>query len=297
MTGPTGPAGLGAAEPHGSALLERPKGSGRGPRRSRFQRVARYTILIVILGYLFIPLFSMLEFSTRGPGGSRTLDAWLAIGGDPQLPGVIVVMLEIAVLTVLLMLLLLVPTMAWTYLRVPRMRRVVEFVCLLPLAIPAIVLVVGIAPIYRVVTSIFGGTALTLVFADVILVLPYSYRAIDVGLRAIDINTLADAARSLGAGWPRVMVQIIVPNIQGGILSASVLAVALVLGEFTISSLLNFNTLQVVINLLGKRNAFLSVAVSLAALVFAFVLLFAITRFAPGGAYGTQATEDEVIAP
>ena len=111
------------------------------------------------------------------------------------------------------------------------------------------------------------------------------------------VSTVADAARLLGAGWPRVMAEVSGRDSWGGILSASVLAVALVLGEFTISSLLNFDTLQVVINLLGKRNAFLSVAVSLAALVFAFVLLITIARFAPGGASGTQATEEEGVAP
>jgi putative spermidine/putrescine transport system permease protein len=194
------------------------------------------------------------------------------------------------------MLLLLVPTMVWTVVRVPRMRRVVEFLCLLPLAIPAIVIVVGIAPIYRWMGQTLGavgGSPLTLAFIDIILVLPYSYRAIDAGLRAIDTATLSDAARSLGAGWPRTILQVIVPNIRGGILSASVLAIALVLGEFTISSLLSFNTVQVVIYLLGKRDPFVSVAVSLAALVFAFVLLFVISRFAPGADRRAQRTAEE----
>jgi len=176
------------------------------------------------------------------------------------------------------------------------MRRVVEFLCLLPLAIPAIVIVVGIAPIYRFMgqhLGAFGASALTLAFIDIILVLPYSYRAIDSSLRSIDTATLADAARSLGAGWPRTIFQVIVPNIRGGILSASVLAIALVLGEYTISSLLSFNTVQVVILLLGKRDAFVSVAVSLLALVFAFVLLFAISRFAPGADRRNQRTAEE----
>ena len=157
------------------------------------------------------------------------------------------------------MLLLLVPTMVWTVVRVPRMRRVVEFLCLLPLAIPAIVIVVGIAPIYQWMgqhLGAVGASPLTLALIDIILVLPYSYRAIDSSLRSIDTATLADAARSLGAGWPRTILQVIVPNIRGGILSASVLAIALVLGEYTISSLLSFNTLQVVIFLLGKRDPF-----------------------------------------
>jgi putative spermidine/putrescine transport system permease protein len=176
------------------------------------------------------------------------------------------------------------------------MRRVIEFLCLLPIAIPAIVIVVGIAPIYRFMGQNFGavgGSPLTLAFIDIILVLPFAYRAIEASLRSIDVATLSDASRSLGAGWPRTIVQVIVPNIRGGILSASVLAIALVLGEYTISSLLSFNTLQVVIYLLGKRDPFVSVAVSLAALVFAFVLLIVITRFAPGAAHGGQREAEE----
>ena len=211
------------------------------------------------------------EPSRRGLRSARTTN----------LIGAIIASLEIAALTVLGMLVLLVPTMTWTYIRVPRMQRAVEFLCLLPLAIPAIVLVVGIAPIYSVLTRVIGGTPLSLVFIDIILVLPFAHRAIDAGLKSIDVNTLAEAARSLGAGWPRIMLQIIVPNIRGAIVSASVITVALVLGEFTISSLLNFDTLQVVINLLGKRNAFVSVAVSLAALLFAFVLILGLASVGP----------------
>ncbi len=230
------------------------------------------------------------------PAGARSFDAWLAIGQDENLISAIVVSLEIAALTVLGMLLLLIPTMTWTYLRVPRMKRPVEFLCLLPLAIPAIVLVVGIAPIYSILGRTVGGSPLTLVFVDIILVLPYAHRAIDAGLKSIDVNTLAEAARSLGAGWPRVMVQIIVPNIRAAIVSASVITVALVLGEFTISSLLNFDTLQVVINLLGKRDAFVSVAVSLAALLFAFILIWGLAGVAPNRRGMADDTLEEGVA-
>jgi putative spermidine/putrescine transport system permease protein len=74
---------------------------------------------------------------------------------------------------------------------------------------------------------------------------------------------------------------VVIPNIRGAIISASVVSVALVLGEFTIASLLNFDTMQVVINLLGKRDAALAVAVSVAALLFAFVLLLVLAYVAP----------------
>jgi putative spermidine/putrescine transport system permease protein len=285
MTMQGGGAPISAAAPGGGALVARPKGAGRSRRRSGGQTIARIAILIVVLGYLILPLFAMLEFSTRGTYGSRSVDAYAAIFSNQNVIDGVTTSLQIAVLTVAGMLVLLVPTMIWTVVRVPRMRRVVEFLCLLPLAIPAIVIVVGIAPIYRWMgqhLGVVGSSPLTLALINVILVLPFAYRAIDSSLRSVDVSTLADAARSLGASWPRTIVQVIVPNIRGGILSASVLGIALVLGEYTISSLLAFNTLQVVIFLLGQQNPFVSIAVSLAALVFAFVLLVVITRFAGG---------------
>ncbi len=250
--------------------------------------MARWSIFVLVGGYLLLPLVAMLDFSTRGPGGRRTLDPWLAIGQDQNLIDSIIVSLQIAAMTVSGVLLLLVPTMAWAYLKVPRVKRPIEFLCLLPLAIPAIVLVVGIAPIYGIIRRNVTGSPLALVLIDIILVLPFVHRAIDAGLRAIDVATLAEAARSLGAGWPRIIAQIIVPNIRGAILSAAVISVALVLGEFTISSLLNYHTVQVVINLLGKRDAFVAVAVALGALVFAFFLILAIASLTPTGRRGAK---------
>jgi len=286
---------LGAAERHGGALLAKAQPPRPRSRRSGAS-LARAVILVIIIGFLLVPLLSMVEFSTRGDYGARSLDAYAQIFGYPDMVDGIVTSLEIAVLTVLGMLVLLVPTMVWTVVRVPRMRRVVEFLCLLPLAFPAIVLVVGIVPIYRWMGQTLGsvgGSPLTLTLIDIILVLPYSYRAIDSSMRSIDTATLADASRSLGATWPKAILQVIVPNLRGGILSASVLAVALVLGEYTISSLLSFQTLQVVIFLLGKRDPYVSVAVSFGALVFAYILLFVISRYAPGAANRGQRTVEE----
>jgi putative spermidine/putrescine transport system permease protein len=249
---------------------------GRGGRR-----LVRWLVLVAVGIYLLLPLLAMVEFSTRGAAGTRTLAAWRGIGEDDDLVDAILASVQLAVLTVVGMLVLLVPTMAWVHLRVPAMRRVVEFICLLPLTIPAIVLVVGVAPIYAWVTYLVGDSPLTLTFVYVVLVLPYAYRAIDGGLGAIDVVTLSEAARSLGSSWGQVLVRVIVPNIRGALISASVVSIALVLGEFTIASLLNFDTLQVVINLLGKRNAGIAVAVSVAALLFAFVLLVVVAHLEP----------------
>jgi putative spermidine/putrescine transport system permease protein len=251
----------------------------------------RWTILLVIGVYMLLPLLAMLEFSTRGIGGTRTLAPWLAIGSNQDLLAAIWISVELAVLTVVFMLVLLVPTMVWVQLRLPWLRRVVEFVCLLPLTIPAIVLVVGLAPVYRWVWGLLGESPNTLTFVYVVLVLPFAYRALAAGLGALDLVTLAEAGRSLGCSWIGVIWRIVVPNIMGAIMSAALISVALVLGEFTISSLLNFDTLQVVINLLGKRDASIAVAVSLGALLLATALLFLLSFIDQSGRARSRVTD------
>ena len=244
------------------------------PRHGFRASALRWAVLLSIGAFMLLPLAAMLEFSTRGIGGERSLEPWLAIGANPDLLAAIWVSVKLAALTVVAMLVLLVPTMVWVQLRLPGLLRLVEFVCLLPLTIPAIVLVVGLAPVYRGVSYLLGESPNTLTFVYVVLVLPFAYRSLATGLAAIDLVTLAEAGRSLGCSWFGVIWRIVVPNIMGAIMSAALISVALVLGEFTISSLLNFDTLQVVINLLGKRNASIAVAVSLAALLLATALLF-----------------------
>jgi putative spermidine/putrescine transport system permease protein len=244
------------------------------PRHGFGESALRWTVLLSIGAFMLLPLVAMLEFSTRGIGGGRSLEPWLAIGANPDLLAAIWLSVKLAALTVVAMLVLLVPTMVWVQLRLPGLLRLVEFVCLLPLTIPAIVLVVGLAPVYRGVSYLLGESPNTLTFVYVVLVLPFAYRSLATGLAAIDLVTLAEAGRSLGCSWFGVIWRIVVPNIMGAIMAAALISVALVLGEFTISSLLNFDTLQVVINLLGKRNASIAVAVSLAALLLATALLF-----------------------
>ena len=82
-----------------------------------------------------------------------------------------------------------------------------------------------------------GSTAL-LVCGYVVLSLPYMYRSVDTGLRAIDIRTLTEAAQSLGGGWFRILVRVILPNLRVALLSGAFLSLAIVVGEFTIATYL-----------------------------------------------------------
>jgi putative spermidine/putrescine transport system permease protein len=247
-------------------------------RRLKLQ-VFRVVVFVLMGAFFLVPIGAMFEFSTRGvgEGAARTLVSWTTIATYPTLVAAIVASLELAAITSVAMLLLLLPTMVWVRLRLPRLNRIVEFLCLLPLTIPAIVLVVGLSPVYLWMANNISDSILTLAFAYVILVLPYAYRALDAGLSAIDVKTLSEAARSLGAGWFTVMLRIIAPNMSAALLNACLLSVALVLGEFTFANLLGYVNLQVEIAQLGQANAGVSIAVSVASLLFAFVLLMVLS--------------------
>ena len=257
------------------------KVSGSRPPRSMMRsrraklKIFRTVVFVVMGAFFLVPIGAMFEFSTRGNSltAPRTLDAWNGIVSVPSLTDAMTASLELAAITSVGMLLLLLPTMVWVRLRLPRVSRVVEFICLLPLTVPAIALVVGMVPLYQWIGPNVSDSILTLSFAYLILVLPYTYRTLDAGLAAIDLKTLTEAARSLGAGWGTVMMRVIVPNMSSAILNACLLAVALVLGEFTFANLLAFENLQVAILYVGLVSAGTSIAVSVASLLFAFALL------------------------
>jgi putative spermidine/putrescine transport system permease protein len=251
-------------------------------------RATKWIILLVVVAIFLVPIVSMLLFTLRSGDGGYGLGHWLGLG-DPANAGKYRPIwtglgnsLALAVVTVAIVLVLLAPTMILVTLRFPRLRRPFEFLCLLPISIPAIVLVVGLTPIYLTIGRNVGTGVWTLAFAYGITVLPYAYRAIQSSIDAVDVKTLAEAARSLGAGWLTVLVRVLAPNLRGGLLAASLISIAVVLGEFTIASLLNRQNLQTALFLVSRQDPYVAVALALLALLFAFVLLLVIGRFGAG---------------
>ena len=176
--------------------------------------------------------------------GEYSFEAYRVVLGDPRFQESFSYSVMLALVTIVIGILLVVPTAYWVQLRLPKLRPVVEFVTLLPLVIPAIVIVFGYLKIYNSeswlpLTDSRRGTDLLLAFGYVTLALPYMYRSVDTGLRAIDVRTLTEAAESLGAGWGTILFKVIFPNIRSAILSGSFLTFAIVIGEFTFAALLD----------------------------------------------------------
>jgi putative spermidine/putrescine transport system permease protein len=264
-------------------------GAGRG------FKIFRAVLMVVFAAYFFLPLVSMLNFAVQGKAsekGSLTVQPFVNLWQDEDLRSAIIASLLLALFTVLLMVLLLVPTMIWVRLRVPELSRVVEFLCLLPLTVPPLVIVVGISNVYTWVNYLLGDSALVLTFAYVVLVLPYSYRSIDSALQAIDVTTLAEAARSLGAGWTTVITRIVMPNIISGILGAAFIAIALVLGEYVFASLLHYDTLPVRLAAINKSDTSTAMAGAFASIVFVSLLLLGLSFFNRNKTIGVEGVKE-----
>jgi len=254
--------------------------------------------VIMTLGvlYFFLPLLATFEFSLRYRRGVYSFEAYRIVLGDPRFHETFLYSTLLALATIVVGILLVVPTAYWIQLRLPRLRPTVEFITLLPLVIPAIVLVFGYLRIYNSssllpMTANDRTTDLLLMFSYVTLAMPYMYRAVDAGLRAIDVRTLTEAAQSLGASWGTILLRVILPNVQVAVLSGAFLTFAIVIGEFTMASLLDRPAFGPYLQLIGANRAYEPAA--LAVITFAITwacmaLIQVLGRRAPGKTAGAH---------
>ncbi|MFK0111811.1 ABC transporter permease [Streptomyces sp. NPDC091217] len=250
----------------------------------------RWAVLGLAALYFLIPMGASVLFTVDVPGQGITFDAYTQIVSADGFLSSLLLSLELAVATIAVVLLLMVPAVVALRLSAPKLRPVVEIVCSLPLVVPPIAFVAGIVtvlkwgpdhlsrtPLFETFVAVQNPTfPVVLVLAYVVMALPFVYRSLDAGLRAIDVRTLVEAARSCGANWPQALVRAVLPNLRGALLNASFLTLALVLGEFTVAQLLGFQPFAVWIYNVGGSQAQMSVAVSVLSLLVTWALLLAL---------------------
>lgn len=263
------------------------------------QRAARgslvaWLILIASVVYFFLPLIATFEYSLR-PKPNHLLAYQTALK-DPGFFASLAYSFVVGLITIVISIGIILPTAFWVRLRLPRLRTAVEFVTLMPFIIPAVILVFGLIRIYsgkplQLIATEFGSNAV-LVGAYVVLSFPYMYRAVDTGLAAIDVRTLTEAAQSMGAGWGRILLQVILPNIRNALLAGAFLTLAIVIGEYTIAAFLSRKTFGPFLSDLGRTAPFEPAAVALISFLLTWLAMILIaivgrgarTRVQVGGA-------------
>lgn len=265
-------------------------------------RLGRWTVLAVAALYFIGPLVAAISFTLRDAHGGISFSAYRDIFATPStgqigLTTALVYSLELALVTIVLTLLLLVPTQLLLHLKLPRWRGIVETLTLLPLVVPPIVLVVGVSDVYAWAAPPSGAPPgqdqsvmfqalrwirddshpLLLALLYVTLAMPFAYRAIDAGIRSVDVRVLTEAAQNLGASWTTTVLRVLVPCLRTAMINASFLSFALVMGEYTISSILLYTKpFPVWLVDLPTDSGQVQAAVSVFSLLFVEIILLAL---------------------
>ncbi|MEV7236347.1 ABC transporter permease subunit [Streptomyces sp. NPDC051020] len=255
-------------------------------------RYGRAAVLLLAGAYFLVPIACSVAFSTGVgvPGQHIGFEAYTGIFTAGGFTDSLALTLKLATATIVLVLGLLVPALVTVRLAAPRLRTLVEIVCLLPLVVPAVALVAGFSAVLRWGSDHAAGTPLfqalvalqnpdfplILVLAYTLMALPLAYRTLDTGLAAIDLRMLVEAARACRAPWPRTLLHVVLPNLRGALLNTAFLTLALVLGEYTVAAILGYQPFAVWILAISGSQAQMSVAVSVMGLLVTWMLLLVV---------------------
>ena len=273
--------------------LTSPKGKPTSRRRFGTAKI----VLILVMLYLLVPLGAALWFGLQDPS------SFLRIFSDPDFSQTFITSFELATASTILAIVLVTPTAYWVQLRIPRARPLMDVLTLIPFAMPAIILAVGLVQVYSgsaspLINYLSLGlvpaldnfnivnTPPLLVCAYVIISLPFVYRPIDNSLRAINTSVLTEAAYSLGSGWWRTFLTVILPNIWTGVISAALLTFSVVMGEFTIAQLFAIYTFPIFLNNVGQNDPHRAALLSILSFIITLICVLGIillVRRRPGG--------------
>ncbi|OGN93507.1 MAG: spermidine/putrescine ABC transporter permease [Chloroflexi bacterium RBG_19FT_COMBO_47_9] len=265
---------------------------------ARVRRFPFWSWVWFFLGVLYfvMPLYALLDFSLRMERDVIGLKAYASAFADKEFLQTFGYSVFLAAMTIIVSIILIVPTAYWIRLRLPEARRIVEFITLLPFVIPAIILVFGLIRVYSSPISIpfteFSlmapltnsrfGTNILMVGGYMVLGLPYMYRSIDTGMRTVDVRTLTEAAQSLGANWFTIIRRVILPNVRTALLSGAMLIFAIVVGEVILATYLGVSAFGPYLLLLGRARAFEPAALSFATFLLTWVAM-GIIQLVTGG--------------
>ncbi|MEU7315294.1 ABC transporter permease subunit [Streptomyces sp. NPDC007083] len=264
-------------------------------RRVRKRPYGSFLVLLLAALYFLVPVAASLWFTVDDPGKGVTFGAYARGLRDEGMATSLGLSIRLGLATVALGLLLMVPTMVVVTLRLPRLRRIVEVLCMVPLIMPPVALVAGVStvlsweqdladtPLWATFQALHNKSfPLVLVLVYTVMSLPFLYRSLDGGLRGTDLKTLVEASRSLGASRLGTLCRVVVPNLRPAIVSGAVLSLAMVLGEYTVASVLGFEPFSVWMVHVGDYEAQLSVAAAMLSLLITWGLLLLLTNLAGG---------------
>lgn len=261
--------------------------------------VSQILLITFFILYMVIPVVATYMFSiatrwdrTILPEG-YTLEGYVTAAQNPYFFSTLRNSLVLSISTVLVSVIVVVPTVYWVHVRLQGARPLLDLLMILPFGIPGVVLALALVQVYTFPP--LSRSALLLIGAEVVYTMPFMYRSVSNSLAAIDIPTLTEAAQSLGADIKSILWEVIVPNIFPGILSGSLLVFATVFAEFTLARLIvgaSFKTFPMLLVEFTRKNGTIAAAMSVISFTVAWIFSLLILWVSGKGIHSTQ----EIVA-
>ena len=216
---------------------------------SRFETGYHRVVSGLLLLILLLPLAATLIYALATQWGATILPdgftlKWLvALWSDPRFLLALWHSLLICFGTLVLAVVVILPTMFVIAYYFPKLDAVMNVLILLPFAVPPVVSAVGLMQLFAADPLPLLGTPWILIGCYFSITLPFIYRAI-----SNNMQDLMDAAHLLGASTWQAALLVVLPNLRKGGMIAVLLSFSFLIGEFVFANLLvgsQYETLQV----------------------------------------------------
>ena len=196
---------------------------------------------LAVCAFLIVPIvLSMLAGVTQnyfiGLSSGFTLQWVIKVWDDYRAP--VLLSIQLAGACLVCNLVLGVPAAYVLAKRQNAFTRAIEELLVMPVAVPGIATALALIVTY----GSLGGfrTHWTFILAGhVLFTLPFMVRSVLAVMMSIDLTTLEEGARSLGASFVQRFFGVILPNCRAGIIAGALMVVTLSLGEFNMTLLLH----------------------------------------------------------
>jgi putative spermidine/putrescine transport system permease protein len=209
-------------------------------------------VVIALFAFLLIPLLATALFSISTTWENTILPKGLTfkwyetLFSDTRFLYAIGRSFLVAILSVTVSLVIMVPTIFIVTVYFPKLERWLQTIVLLPFALPGIVVAVGLIKLYSSPPFAISGTIWILLGVYFIVLMPFIYQSTRNSLRAINVVELMEAAEVLGAARLRAFLRVVLPNIMPGVIVASLLSFSIIFGEFVLANMLVGGSFEVV---------------------------------------------------
>jgi putative spermidine/putrescine transport system permease protein len=209
--------------------------------RDRLIFTGQLLFTLIVAAFLVVPAILSISAGVtvnyfRGISSGVTLQ-WVLQVWDLY-AGTILLSFVIAFATLVVTLVVGVPSAYALHTRGGRLSRAIEEIITLPLAIPGLAIALALLLTYGGFGA-FRRSWLFILTGHVIFTMPFMVRSVMAVFATVDIKTLDEGAASLGASPARRFLDVIVPNAVPGILAGALMVVTLSLGEFNLTWMLH----------------------------------------------------------